>query len=325
MPKSKLRALLASALSDPLKSESPDCSIVPVGNSMYLVSTIDFFYPLVTDPFLQGQIACCNVLSDLYSLGVEKCDNMLMTLTVCTGMNDEAQEIVTKAMMQGFIDTASKAGSGVTGGQTIMNPSPIIGGVAMSVVREDQFLRPCRSQAGDLILLTKPLGTQIAVNLFEWLHSKPATLAQLNPRPSDSEILRIYNQACGYMAGLNRNAASLMLKYNAHACTDITGFGIYGHAENLVSIQHESVNFVIKTLPVIKGVINIDQQLPYFKLKIGESAETSGGLFIVIEREKAELFLQDFLNLEGRAAYVVGEVVEGDRKVVMEDCEVLEV
>ena len=250
---------------------------------------------------------------------------MLMTLTVCTGMNDEAQEIVTKGMMQGFIDTASKAGSGVTGGQTIMNPSPIIGGVAMSVVREDQFLRPCRSRAGDLILLTKPLGTQIAVNLFEWLHSKPATLAKLDPRPSDSEVMRIYDQACGYMASLNRNAASLMLKYNAHACTDITGFGIYGHAENLVSIQHEPVSFIINVLPVIKGVIAIDQQLPYFKLKIGESAETSGGLLIVIEREKAELFLRDFLEVEGREAFVVGEVVEGDRKVLMQDCEVLEV
>lgn len=325
MPKSRLRTLLASGLSNPLVSESPDCSIVPLGNSMFLVSTIDFFYPLVTDPFLQGQIACCNVLSDLYSLGVEKCDNMLMTLTVSTAMNDEVQETVTKAMMQGFVDTATKAGSGVTGGQTIFNPSPIIGGVAMSVVREDQFLRPCRSQKGDLILLTKPLGTQIAVNLYEWSHSKPEILGKLNPMPSTEEIMQIYSKACSYMASLNRNAASLMLKYNAHACTDITGFGIVGHAENLVTVQHESLNFIIKTLPVIKGVISIDQQLPYFKLRVGESAETSGGLLIVIEREKAQQFLEEFSRIEGRDAWIVGEVVEGERKVLMDNCEILEV
>jgi selenide,water dikinase len=250
---------------------------------------------------------------------------MLMTLTVSFQMTEESQEIVSKSMMQGFNDMASKAGTSVTGGQTIMNPSPIIGGVAMSVVNEDEFLTPCRSQPGDLILLTKPIGTQIAVNLWEWLGTCPEYLDTFPERPSDEEITRIYHQACESMASLNLNAAKLVMKFQAHACTDVTGFGILGHAENLVSIQHQEVDFVFKTLPVIQGVMKIDKMAPFFKLKEGLSAETSGGLLVVVERDKADLFLKEFKEMQGKEAWIVGEVVCGMRRVVLDGLEILEV
>ena len=290
-----------------------------------MLSTIDYFYPLVTDPYLQGQIACCNVLSDLYSLGVTRCDNMLMTLTVSFNMPAEAQEIVSRSMMQGFVDMAGKAGTQVTGGQTIMNPSPIIGGVAMSVVREDEFLRPCRSQPGDVIVLTKAVGTQIAVNLWEWQGTCPEYLESFPEKLSSEEIGRIYKQACDSMARLNRTAAGLMIKFSAKACTDITGFGLLGHAENLVSVQHEKVDFVIKKMPVIRGVEKVDRMAPYFKLREGLSAETSGGLMIVLDRAVVEQFLIEFKEQEGVDAWVIGEVVQGERKVFIDEVEIVEV
>lgn len=324
MPQKKLEEYLDSTNLSPLQSESPDCSIVPIANGSFLVSTTDFFYPLVTDPYLQGQIGCCNVLSDLYSLGVEHCDNMLMILTVSSLMSENEQSTVTKLMMKGFNDMAEKAGTKVTGGQTIINPCAIIGGVAMSVVSENQLVRPCSALVGDLIVLTKPLGTQIAVNLFEWFYSKRQHFERLTTKLEEGEVLEIFNKASRSMASLNQTAAKLMKKYLAKACTDVTGFGVLGHAQNLASIQHAEVDFVINSLPVIAGVAELDKQVVNFKLIEGYSAETSGGLMIVIGRENVSGFLEEFLQIEGRSAWIIGEVVEGTRKAIMNNPVVVE-
>jgi len=95
-----------------------------------LISTTDFFYPLVEDPYFQGRIACCNTLSDLYAMGITRVDHILMILGVSLMMNEEQREIVTREMMRGFNDCATEAGTLVTGGQSVMNPWPMIGGVA---------------------------------------------------------------------------------------------------------------------------------------------------------------------------------------------------
>ena len=325
MPKQKLQEYLASSNLSPLSNESPDCSIVPLRNSQYLVSTTDFFYPLVTDPYLQGQIGCCNVLSDLYSLGIQRCDNMLMTLTVSWDMTDEEQSIVTTQVMKGFCDMAALAGTQVTGGQTILNPCPIIGGVAMSVVGEEELIRPCGASPGDVIVLTKPIGTQVAVNLYEWCYSKRHIFEKLSTRIEEEKVLEIFAKACGYMASLNRGPAGLMHKYRAKACTDVTGFGILGHAQNLASVQHADVDFRINRLPIIAGVMSVEKQVRDFRLVEGFSAETSGGLMIVLPRDEVEGFLREFNEVEGRPAWIIGDVVEGSRKAVIENPEILEV
>ncbi|RHY13662.1 hypothetical protein DYB25_002716, partial [Aphanomyces astaci] len=112
-----------------------DSSVVKIKNpmltDMYQVSTTDFFYPLVQDPY--GRIACANVLSDLYAMGVTEVDTMLMILGVSRLMTDIERDVVTTQLIHGFNDLAREAGTNVTGGQTVMNPWPIVGGVAMSV------------------------------------------------------------------------------------------------------------------------------------------------------------------------------------------------
>lgn len=105
-----------------------------------LVQTTDFFYPLVDDPYVQGKIACANVLSDLYAMGVAECDNMLMLLGVSTDMTAKEREVVTSLMIKGFNDLAEEAGTSVNGGQSVLNPWYIIGGVATSVVAADEFI-----------------------------------------------------------------------------------------------------------------------------------------------------------------------------------------
>lgn len=98
-----------------------DCSIVPLRHDgLFLISTTDFFYPLVDDPYIQGQIGCANVLSDLYAMGVTACDNMLMLVAASTQMEEELRLAVTRRMIQGFNDLAASAGAEVTGGQTVV-------------------------------------------------------------------------------------------------------------------------------------------------------------------------------------------------------------
>ena len=116
------------------------CMIETRHKGIHLVQTTDFFYPLVDDPYMQGKIACANVLSDLYAMGVTDCDNMLMLLGISSDLTLKEREIVTKLVIQGFNDSAQEAGTTVNGGQTVLNPWYIIGGVASSVVTKDEVI-----------------------------------------------------------------------------------------------------------------------------------------------------------------------------------------
>lgn len=118
-----------------------DSCVLPTRHKgLSLVQTTDFFYPLVEDPYMQGKIACANVLSDLYAMGVSDCDNMLMLLGVSTDMTAKEREVVTTLMIKGFDDLAKEAGTSVNGGQTVLNPWYIVGGVATSVVSSTEFI-----------------------------------------------------------------------------------------------------------------------------------------------------------------------------------------
>lgn len=106
-----------------------------------LISTTDFFYPLVEDPYIQGRVACANVLSDVYAMGIDRVDHMLMVLGISLDMKEDEREIVTREMIKGFNDCALEAETLITGGQSIMNPWPIIGGVANVVCHESEYVK----------------------------------------------------------------------------------------------------------------------------------------------------------------------------------------
>lgn len=137
LPQAKLLGYLDELSNDLKPNETPgmDSSVVKIahGTDLYLVSTTDFFFPSVEDPYVQGKIACANVLSDAYAMGVTEVDTMLMILGVCRDMSEKERDVVTTQMIRGFNDLAHQAQTNVTGGQTVMNPWPIVGGVAMSV------------------------------------------------------------------------------------------------------------------------------------------------------------------------------------------------
>jgi selenide, water dikinase len=226
-----------------------------------------------------------------------------------------------------FLDVAELAGTEVTGGQTIQNESIILGGVAMSVCYEEHFIRPENAQIGDVIVLTKALGTQVSVNAFEWLTKDVKKIENLKEIITKDEIVDIYDAASESMSRLNLNGARLMHKYEAHCATDVTGFGILGHATNLVQNQKLEVDFEIDTLPVLKKMTKIDESLnSMFKLKQGYSAETSGGLFICMSKENAEKFCKEIEELDSYPAWIIGRVVKGSKKAkIVEGVNILEI
>ncbi|KAA0201692.1 hypothetical protein HAZT_HAZT004454 [Hyalella azteca] len=291
-----------------------DSCVTPLRHAgLSLVQTTDFFYPLVDDPYMQGKIACANVLSDLYAMGVTECDNMLMLLGVSTKMSEKERDVVVPLMLRGFRDAAAEANTSVNGGQTVMNPWCTIGGVASSICQSSELIVPDGAVVGDVLVLTKPLGTQVAVNAHQWL-DQPERWNKIKLIVSEEDVRKAYYRAMNSMARLNKKAAELMHKYNAHGATDVTGFGLLGHAQNLAKNQRNEVSFIIHNLPIIAKMASVAKACGnMFHLLQGSSAETSGGLLICLPREQAAAYCKDIEKQEGYQAWIIGIVEKGNR------------
>jgi len=299
-----------------------DASVTPIPDKpgTCLAQTTDFFYPLVDDPYMQGRIACANVLSDLYAMGVVACHNMLMLLAVSKDMTDSERDVVIPLMMRGFQDTAQEAGCLVTGGQTVVNPWVTIGGVASTVCDDQDIIMPEGAVAGDVLVLTKALGTQVAVNAHQWLEEEGDRWNKIKDITTAEEVKAAYRATTLSMARLNLTGAKLMHKYKARAATDVTGFGILGHAKNLAENQIKPVNFTLHTLPIISNMVKIAKEVGnMFQLMQGFSAETSGGLLMAISKEGAEGFIKEIKELEDCDAWIIGSVEEGTRTAHITD------
>jgi selenide,water dikinase len=219
-----------------------DCSVVATRlPGVLMVTTTDFFYPLVEDPYLQGRIGACNVLSDLYAMGVTNVDTVLMILAASLDMTSDERDIVTTQLIKGFNDTCAEADTNVTGGQTVLNPWPIIGGTACALCTEDEIIRPTGAAPGDVLVLTKPLGTQVAVNCQEWSHmvDKVSRITDVISCKKTAPAIPLplflpyhlfavdvaqqaFAKACESMGRLNRIGAEMMHKVNmmppTHLC-----------------------------------------------------------------------------------------------------------
>ena len=301
-----------------------DCSIIKTTQNLNLISSTDYFYPLVDDPYIQGRIGATNVISDIYSLGIPNIDNILMILAASSNIKDKThRNIVTSEMIKGFIDTCTLAQTRVTGGHSVNNPWPMIGGCAQTVVTDQQYISPYNGQVNDYLVLTKPLGTQVTVNLAEWkLLNNERYKALIEEQVLTDEIIdKMGKIGKGSMMKLNRNAAELMIneryKKYVHGATDVTGFGILGHAQNLS--VHQRINtdgnglglrFVIERLPVIKYTDVVNKRFDgMFKLEKGLSAETSGGLLIMIkDKNVAQDFVDELSEMDEWPAWIIGRV-----------------
>lgn len=340
MPRDKLLEYLSGVTNDLKPNETPgmDCSLVATRHpGLWSISTTDFFYPNVECPLTQGRIAACNVLSDLYANGVTDVDTVLMLLATSSDMEPPHRDAVTTHMIRGFTQAVREAGASVTGGQTVTNPWPIIGGVASAVVRESDIIRPEDARAGDVLVLTKPLGTQVAANLWQWRAMVTPNGQRNWPKVAgfvtEDDAARVYDQAIAGMTRLNRNAAAAMHRHGARAATDVTGFGLLGHARNMATHSAaRPLRFEIHTLPCIAGTPAVDAAIGHnFRLAQGLSAETSGGLLVALPSEEAAAaYIADVTAADGAPAWVIGRVVAGEEgaentAVILPDAATLDV
>ncbi|MFR7646748.1 MAG: selenide, water dikinase SelD, partial [Butyricicoccus sp.] len=189
--------------------KSDDASVYVLDENTALVQTTDFFPPIVDDPFLYGQIAAANALSDVYAMGGEP-KLALNIMCLAQSMDDHAvQEI-----LRGGYDKAYEAGAIITGGHTIQGAEPIYGLAVSGFVHPKKVLTNSGAKPGDVLILTKPLGVGVLTT---------AAKADLVEK---SVLDRIYRQ----MAALNKSARDVMVKYPVHSCTDVTGFSLLGHS-----------------------------------------------------------------------------------------------
>ncbi|CAG2121253.1 unnamed protein product, partial [Medioppia subpectinata] len=175
-------------------------------------------------------------------MGVTDCDNMLMILGVSQKMTEKERDVVVPIIMRGFRDTAFEAGTQITGGQTVINPWLTIGGVATSICQPTEYIIPDNAVVGDVLVLTKPLGTQVSSISYQWLEQSDKW-ARIKLVVTEDDVRKAYLRGMDSMSRLNRIASRLMHKYNAHGATDVTGFGLLGHAQNLARVQKNEVSF----------------------------------------------------------------------------------
>ena len=190
--------------------KADDAAVVRLEGDRYILQTVDFFTPIVDDPYMYGQIAAANSISDIYAMG----GTPLFALNIVGfPIKDLPKEILSE-ILQGGADKAKEAGISIIGGHSIDDQEPKYGLVVTGEVSKDHLVKNSGAKPGDAILLTKPLGTGII------------TTGIKNEQASAEWIAA----AIDSMALLNKLAGSMLIDYSVHAATDVTGFGLLGHA-----------------------------------------------------------------------------------------------
>ena len=298
--------------------KSDDASVYVLDDNTALIQTTDFFPPIVDDPYLYGRIAATNALSDVYAMGGEP-KLALNILCAAEGMSDKT----IREILRGGYDAAYEAGAIITGGHTIKGAEPIYGLAVSGFVHPQKVLTNSSAKPGDVLILTKPLGVGIIT-----------TGAKADMVEKDV-MDRIYAQ----MATLNKAARDVMVQYDVHSCTDVTGFALLGHgfemaqgSECTIHIQTSQVPYHSEALELaamglipagayrnreyaqhgvaVQGNVSLAME------DILYDPQTSGGLLFAIPAEEAEDCLAQ-LKQKCPAAAIVGYVTEKEDSYII--------
>lgn len=270
--------------------KSDDASVYVLSDDTAIVQTTDFFPPIVDDPFLYGQIAATNALSDVYAMGGEP---KLALNIMC--LADSMDDKTVREILRGGYDKAYEAGAIITGGHTIHGAEPIYGLAVTGFVHPKRVLTNSGAKPGDVLILTKPLGVGVLTTAAKADLVKPETMHA------------IYKQ----MATLNKTARDIMLRFTVHSCTDVTGFSLMGHSFEMAQgsgmslhIDALSVPFHMEALEfadmgfipagayrnrtyVEKGILK-KCDIPRALEDVFYDPQTSGGLLIAVAEKDAK-------------------------------------
>ena len=287
-------------------------------DDLALVQTLDFFTPIVDDPYLFGQIAAANSLSDVYAMGGKPVTVMnILCYPIATRPIEELAEI-----LRGGADKVAESGAALVGGHSVEDPEPKFGLSVTGLIEPSRITTNAGAQPGDVIVLTKPLGTGIITTAAKFDEAAPDTL----------------RRACESMATLNRGAANAMRHAGIgpdkaiHACTDITGFGLLGHLWQLArasGVGLELDSLALPALPDIEALIAaknvtrgdrdnraylgehllVNADVLPWRLSLMLDPQTSGGLAICVRPDALEALLAALRDENTLAQAIIGRVV----------------
>jgi selenide,water dikinase len=290
-------------------------SVVRIADGIAVLNTLDFFTPMVDEPEIQGRIAGSNVTSDIYALAVTKIASVLTIMAFPENMPSE----LAVGMLKGFGDFCREMDAPVVGGHTIRNPWPIIGGAATGIGDPEKIVYTKGAKPGDKLFLTKPLGIAPAMAAYR-LRKEPEGKELLKDVPEDLVDAAV-NEAIEGMISSNKPVAEAMQQVPVHAATDVTGFGLKGHATNMAMLG--KVDIVINQLAVIRGTPALTEIFGYPLLQ-GEAKETAGGMLIAVAKEDADDLVCE-LDKRKVKHFEVGYVIKGSGVVnVLKDAKVFE-
>ena len=216
--------------------KSDDASVYKVSDDLALVQTVDFFPPIADDPYLFGQIAATNALSDVYAMGGEPklCLNIM---AIPESMPKEAVH----QLLRGGYDKVYEAGALITGGHSILDEEPKYGLAVTGFVHPDKILTNSGARPGGVLLLTKPLGIGVLTTAAKADMASPAAVAL----------------AQQLMTTLNKSARDAMVQYRVHACTDVTGFGLLGHACEMAQGSGVELELRVEDIDLIPEAVEL--------------------------------------------------------------------
>lgn len=297
--------------------KSDDASVYKISDDLAIVQTVDFFPPIADDPYLFGQIAATNALSDVYAMGGEPklCLNIM---AIPENMPMEAVH----ALLRGGYDKVYEAGALITGGHSIHDDEPKYGLAVTGFVHPDKMLTNSNARPGDVLLLTKPIGIGVL---------STAAKADMLSKSGQELINRL-------MTTLNKAARDAMVKYNVHACTDVTGFGLIGHIYEMASGSDTEIILDVDSIDLIPEALELarmgmlpagmyrNRNFAQAHVDAGDTElakqdmlydpQTAGGLLIAVAPEDADALFNELKNTVP-SAQRIGTVSEykGDKRI----------
>jgi selenide,water dikinase len=288
-----------------------DAGVFKLNDQIALVQTVDVFTPSVDDPYTFGQVAAANSVSDVYAMGGKP----ITALSVIGFPSRELNDCIMRDIIRGGLDKMAEAGVAVIGGHSI-NDAQIKAGFAVTgLISPDRIISNAGARAGDVLILTKPLGTGII-----------AFAAQIDRAGTES-----VQATARSMAALNRTASELMLKSGVHACTDVTGFGLMGHLTEMAASSGVDIEIAFGKIPlfpgvleaaradIIPGAVERNKESCGSRVSAGKGvtqqmadicfdAQTSGGLLICIPEAEGPLLLKKLRENGISQAGIIGKV-----------------
>lgn len=290
---------------------SDDAAVFRINDGVAVIQTLDFFPPIVDNPYNYGAIAAANSMSDIYAMGGE----VLLALNICCFPHDLPTEIISE-ILRGGAEKVREGGGVIAGGHTLIDKEPKYGLSVMGIVHPNHITSKSNARPGDVLVLTKALGTGVITTAAKKGDVRPEHL----------------QNAIEGMLILNRQAASLIQEMGIKACTDITGFGLLGHAYEMAVASNVGMHFTARDIPLLDGAVGYvskgyipgggQRNSRYLVDKVDLSVDipkeinyllhdpqTSGGLLISVPSKKLNSLLSIFAE-SGQKCWVIGKVTK---------------